>query len=106
MLSIKRGDTAPALTLVLGSSDLGFDLTDAASIRILIQHEASGTLVVDAPPSTTDTATGTVTYNWQPGDTARLGTHKIEVEVTWTSGAIQTFPSQGCVRLDVIRDLG
>jgi hypothetical protein len=38
-------------------------------------------------------ANGEVTYQWQAGDTDTSGIYDAEVEVTWSDGDPETFPS-------------
>ena len=103
-IRMKRGDTAPPLTLTLSSSSGAVDLDEADTVRVLIYRDATRALVVDAAP--TITGADTVRYDWQAGDTAAAGSYRIEVEVTWLSGAVQTFPSDSWGRLEIVEDLG
>lgn len=77
------GDTAPALT-----GRVNADLTGATA-AIHIRHPDQTTL--SRAVTITDVATGAWSLEWQPGDLSVAGDHRVEVEVTYAGGAVQTF---------------
>lgn len=48
---------------------------------------------------------GTVTYSWATNDLSVADTYENEVEVTWSGGAIETFPNDGYNEILVLADL-
>ena len=105
---VKRGDTLPALTLTVTDDGTPVDLTEATGIRLLVRASAdrgSGDPYLEATLADRP-ANGVLTYAWQAGDTATAGTYRVEVEVTWPDGAVQTFPGAGYGDLRIVPDLG
>ena len=95
---IKQNDTKPSLFAQLLSNGSAIDLT-GATVRF---HMESG---LDAPAVITDAATGNVRYDWSVGDTATSGIFRAEFEVTFSDGTIETFPNDGYLFINVMREL-
>ena len=60
---------------------------------------------VDASASIVTPAAGTVQYDWDAADTDTIGSYQAEFEVTYVDGTIETFPNDGYVRVEIIRDI-
>lgn len=101
-LVIKRGDTLPALRVVLSDGATPVDLT-GATVRVILTRSNGTVVVVDRAPATA-TAEGVVTMPWQPGDTATAGQLRGEIEVTFPDGKKQTWPSTGQFTVEVAAD--
>lgn len=88
MATFTVGDTAPDLTGTLTSNGTPVNITGAA----LAVH-------VRKPDATTVTLTGVIvdaltgrwSAAWGASDLSKSGTHHVEVQVTYSSGKIQTF---------------
>jgi hypothetical protein len=52
---------------------------------------------------TTDPGEGI--YTWAAGDTAFIGTYKLEFEVNSGSGNIETFPNDAYLTVEILDDL-
>ena len=107
---IKQGDTGPDLTTVLlGSTGLPVDLTNATEVTLSMQlAKHPRTLVLDdVPVSFVPDATGAVTYEWQTGDTDDVGTYDIEWRVTWAGSPpfVMTFPTEGFDKVIIGREI-
>lgn len=99
---IKRGDTAPALRLVLEPATV--DLT-GATVQFQMRPKG-GTISVDRTAAViTATGTPTVQYTWQASDTATAGLYEAEFRVTYDDGAIETFPNNGYIAVRVGEDV-
>lgn len=104
--SIKRNDTMPSIAASLeDSDDSAIDLT-GATVRFLMTPIGESTAKVDAAAIITDAANGKVKYDWQSEDTDTLGTFVAEWEITYSSGGIETVPSNGWTTVRVKEDLG
>jgi hypothetical protein len=64
-----------------------------------------GAVVVDRAAVIVTPADGTVRYDWQAGDTAPAGRFLAEFEVTYSDGAIETFPNAGALVVRIDPDL-
>lgn len=97
---IKRGDSAPPIRSQLRDA-LGavVNLTNT-SVKLVIES------VLDADATVTDALEGRVEYQWQPGNTATVGTYKAEWQVTFIDGSIETFPNRGYLSVEIGQDLG
>lgn len=113
--TIRRGDTAPALRLLLEDSDGVVPPLTGATARIHLV-DTHGTLVVDRPatlfaavqldPSGDEY---NFEYPWLLSDTDREPqTLRGEVEVTFVGGQKSTFPSRARdeFRVKIVRALG
>jgi hypothetical protein len=102
---IKQNDTSPFLlaTLKDGNGNL-IDLT-AASVRFHMRSVGASSATVDAAAVVVDEDQGSVKYEWQAADTATSGTYEAEFEVTYSGGAIETFPNDGHIRVIITDDV-
>jgi hypothetical protein len=81
LLTVKRGDTAPPLTLTLTDNDVPVDLT-GATVRVI-----------------------GVVRPWAAVDTATVRDLTVEAEVTWPDLSVQTFPAEGSLTVRIVPDL-
>jgi len=86
MATFTVGDTLPPLTGTCTSSAGVVNGTGAACVAHISRPD--GTILSRAA---TVSATGTFSVTWQAGDLIVPGNHAIEVEVTFSAGAVQTF---------------
>jgi hypothetical protein len=100
---IKRGDTSPSLIYAL--LPVSVDLT-GATVRFNMRAR-SGTVVVNRQAAVIVTASGTPTvrYDWQSADVASAGFYEAEFEVTYTGGAIETFPNDSFIGVSIGGDI-
>jgi hypothetical protein len=90
---IKQGDTSPSLigTLV-GSAGTAQDLT-SATVRFSMRTKQGIVVINRATVTVLDALAGRVRYDWLLADTATSGDFYGEFEVTFTGGAIMSFPN-------------
>ena len=102
--SIRKNDTSPSLQALLKDADSNpIDLT-GANVRFHMKA-IGGAIKVDAAMTIVDQNNGTVRYDWNTGDTDTVGTYEVEFEVTYSDGAIETFPNKGSLALNVTKEL-
>jgi len=99
----KAGDTAPAFRIqLLTMVGLPQDLTGATA-RLLVKKPSGKKL---ASALTVEVgAEGWVNRSWATGDLDESGIYAAECEVTFSGGAIQTYPAHGHIRLIVTEQL-
>lgn len=91
---IKQNDTSPSILATLkDASNTPVNLT-AADVRIHMR-DVAGSLKIDSPVEVINTSGGIIRYDWEAADTDTSGTFYVEFEVTYTDGAIETFPNTG-----------
>jgi len=103
---IKQNDTSPSLRATLKDGDeVPIDLT-GATVRFHLRQIGSTTVTVDADATVIlpETA-GIVQYDWDNGDTATVGSYQAEFEVTFAGGAVETFPNNGYIRVEITDDI-
>ena len=102
---IKRNDTSPSMLATLQDADAAdIDLT-SASVRFHMWPISTQTVTVDEAATVVTPLEGLVRYDWQAADTATIGSYQAEFEVTYADGAIETFPNDGYVRVEIIKDI-
>jgi RNase P/RNase MRP subunit p29 len=103
---IKQNDTAPALEAALTDSNgRKRDMTQAATVRFHMKDE-NGNVLVDNEGLVINQTKGIVAYRWEEGDTATVGTHNAEFEVTYNNdGGTETFPNTGYIKVIIKEDL-
>ena len=96
--TLKRGSTRPVLRYPLP----GVDLT-GASATFLMSPRPGQPATVNAPAVA---ANGALEYHWRHGDTDNAVMHYGEFEVVFPGGAIETFPADDYLRIEVKQDIG
>lgn len=106
-LSIRQGDTAPALTWPLTDSNGDpLDLTGATTVTFVMRTLTAASAAVNAACTIVGNPTqGLVTYQWQAGDTATAGLFMGEFHVTQTDGTHITSPAGGYVEISIEQNL-
>lgn len=103
-VSLKRNDLLPPIVGTLRNANgTAVDLT-GSSVRMLMCN-SRGLLKVNAPATVTTPASGVVRYDWIAGDTNTAGLFRGELEVTFPSGKIETFPNRGYITLVIEEDV-
>lgn len=109
-VTMKRNDTWPPLEATLSDQDGAIDLSTAEAIHIYLRSETL--LIKTGPCEIVEAAAGKVKYLWEPAegetpaDLHTSGTYKMEFEITWADGNIQTVPNGSYLELSVVDDLG
>jgi len=75
------------------------------SVRFHLRPISSQVVKVDAGAVIVAAGQGEVRYNWQTADTDAIGSYQAEFEVTYADGAIETFPNDGYIRVEIIKDI-
>lgn len=104
-LILKRGDTSPALRYALLPASV---ILTGATVVFNMRPEDGVTPKVLRAAAVVETATGTPTvrYNWAAVDTDTAGRFQGEFEVTYVDGAVETFPSEGYITIEITEDIG
>lgn len=92
----KTGDTFPDLSgTVQDASGSAVNISTATSIRLVAKRQSGSEVIagVAVKDDIGDTPTrGKWHYVLQTSDLSVAGTWEVEIEVTWTTGKIETFP--------------
>jgi len=106
---LKRGDTSPAFTATLRDRNGDpIDLT-GATLRFLMRTAetfGAGTVIDSAAAIVGAPTDGAMSYTWTAPDTLTPGKFWAEVEVTFGSGEVETFPNVGFHEVIIEQDIG
>lgn len=111
--TIKRGDTASRIQATVENAGGTAVSIQNANILLKLAPIAGGTLTLSAAAvidqvgdgSGTAGAMGQLHYSWGTADTAAAGLYCGEWEVTFASGAIQTFPNADPFLVAITEDI-
>jgi hypothetical protein len=109
---IKQNDTRPLFVVVL-KDDFGeeteapVNLTTAGGTAFFnMRAKAGGAVKISRGTAlVTNAAAGEVTYSWLPADTDTAGEYEAELEVSWPSSKVETFPNSGYWDVTVVDDI-
>jgi len=94
---MKRGDTYPPLKVQLLRGGVPIDLTGATVNFCFLGNKYQCTV--------TDAANGKIEHQWQPEETSNPGTYNAEIEVTYSSGSVETFPNNDYIKIIILDDI-
>jgi hypothetical protein len=86
---IKRGNNSPSLVYALIPNNRTLA---GASVQFRMR-KFRGDTVIDSPAFVENFLPPIVRYDWQVSDTLEDGKYEAEFEVTFSDGAIETYPS-------------
>lgn len=95
---LKRHDTLPSLeaelVTVQDGSEAAYLLDDVSTVLFSMKsRDSDGTTMVDSQTAVVSDATaGRVRYDWQTGDTERVGLYDAEFRITKNDGSIISPP--------------
>jgi hypothetical protein len=89
---IRSGDTSVVIADQLTRRDGTLAVLTGATVRFLMD-DWYGVNVLNVAATITDAVNGKAQYTWLAGDTARRTTYRARWVVTFSGGAIQTFPT-------------
>ncbi len=108
---IKQGDLVPHLAETLEDDTFAaVDLT-SANVRFKMRKIDATSLITNASANIlqvgdgSDGSKGDVSYTWSAGDTDEAGLYQGEWEVTFTGGAVETFPNAGFTLIRITPEL-
>jgi len=103
--TIKKNDNSPAIAGILSDFNGVVNLTTATKVNFFMEKKKTGRRKVNGVASITDVNGGGVSYAWQTGDTNESGLFKAVFKVTFSSGQIATFPSDGYIEISIQRPI-
>lgn len=98
MITIKRGDTGFGIKGTLTNVEGRIDLTEANVLFLYGKHEIKAYIK--------DAFNGEVMVFFNKIHTEKKGIYNAEFEVQFKDGRIETFPSDGYIKINIIDDLG
>ena len=103
--NIKQNDTSPTLSVVVAdSSGTAINIT-GASVIFKMRAVNSSSLKVNSSATITNASNGAVSYTFSASETHTAGLFQREFQVTFSGGAIETFPNSEYISINVLDDL-
>ena len=103
--NIKQNDTRPTLSVVVAdSSGTAINIT-GASVLFKMRAVNSSSLKVNSSATITNASNGAVSYTFSASDTDTAGLFQGEFQVTFSGGAIETFPNSEYISINVLAAL-
>lgn len=110
---MKQNDTAPELVYDLVDNfglpgETAMDLTNATSVTFKMRAEdasAASAPLISRAMTIDDADGGRVVHTWVEGDTDTPGSYRVEFEILWSDGTIETVPNDGYMTLVIVDDL-
>lgn len=97
---LKRLDTLPWLSAILCDSNGPVDLTAATNIQLMADGMFTST-IINQSVAIQNALIGQILYKWQSADTATVDDFNARFVVTYSGGAVVTFPGYGIIALKV-----
>jgi hypothetical protein len=107
VIGVKKNDTGSAIQATLTDATGAVVNLTGATVKFTMTADGSSTPKVNKQTATvaSPATAGVVQYAWQSGNLDTAGPYRGEFEVTFGSGAVQTYPSVGYLRIYVSPDL-
>jgi hypothetical protein len=107
--TITQGDNSPSLVTTLSSEDSsGIDLSNASDVRFIMQDMYERVVIdetLDDAVRIVDEERGIVEFIFSQPETETVGEYEAEFEVTYTNGAVETFPTDGKIDIKIVEHI-
>lgn len=106
IFTTKKGDTSNSLRCVLRDvNGVAVNLT-GATVKFSMQSWPAANLIINKVAATVvNPLTGDVRYDWAALDVSTPGLYRSEIEVTYPTGKIETFPNNDYITVNILADL-
>jgi len=105
---ITQGDSSPSLLTTLSDGGVPVELSNVTNIRFIMEDKYERIHIDDdlqGYVNIVDPSLGQVEYVFQQDDTKQIGTYKAEFEVTYNNGAVETFPTENKITIDIVEEI-
>lgn len=103
VIRLKRNDHLRPITFLLSEGGEAANLASATAVKLIYSKVGGATIERSLAGWTND---GKCSYAWTNQDTLNPGKYRYELEVTFNSGRVQTYPEDGYGEFLVTEDLG
>jgi len=98
MITLKQNDTGIGILSTLSNENGPVDLLGATVLFYMGEHAIS--------PTAQDEINGVLLVTFNSIHTVVTGLFKAEFEVKFSDGRVETFPNDGYLQVNIIKDLG
>lgn len=102
---IRQNDTAPPIEATLYDGSGALVNLAGATVKFQMTQAITGSTVAVDADADVDDVNGVVSYAWDAADTADAGTYNANFEVTFSGGAVQSFPNDRFITVVIGPDL-
>jgi len=102
---VKQNDTSPSMLATLKNADGNAVDISGGTVRFHLRQVGADSALVDSAAVIVDGVGGIVRYDWLASDTVSVGSYQAEFEVTYSSGAIETFPNDGYISVKITGEI-
>lgn len=102
---LKSADTSPAIAYQLKDGNGVVVTLTGATVKFMMWAPGAAAAKINAAATITDAALGKVSYTPTAGNTDTPGDYLAEWQVTFSGGAIETFPNSDHLKVRVLQDL-
>ena len=102
---IKQGDTAPSIAEQLLDGNGDPVVLTGASVKFMMWAPGDAAVKVNAAATITDAATGKVSFTFSAAQTDTVGDYVAEWQVTYSGGAIESFPNADWQKVRIKDDI-
>ena len=104
IFNIKQNDTSPAIRYTLSPL---VNLTGATVVFNMRARDNGAVKIARAVATIIAPATdGVVQYDWAASDTDTAGNWQGEFEITFADAAIETYPNNGYINIQITEEIG
>jgi len=102
---IKEGDTEPRLAAQLKNPDGSSVDLSTSTVSIRVAESRGGSNIINDKTEIIDATDGKIAYRFTNGDADTVGRYRVEFEVEYDSGFIETYPNSGYHTLLIGRNM-
>ena len=103
--TIKENDTSPTFQRTLTDASGTAVNLSGATVIFKMYDQMRTTQVISATATLVDATNGVISYTFQTADTVTPGWYWVELEVTFSGGAVETYPNSGYISLLISKEL-
>jgi len=102
---IKEDDTVPILQATLKNPDGSNVDLNGSEVDIRVTEARGGSNIVNDSVLVYNPSDGAIRYDFSNTDTSNCGRYRVEFEVTYGGGSVETYPNKGYHTLMIGRNM-
>jgi hypothetical protein len=105
---ITQGDTSPALVSQLTAGGEPIDLSSVDDVKFIMQDKYERIVIdegVQESVNILNASNGEVEFVFRRDNTNTVGSYEAQFEVTYSNGAVETFPSDKRIDIEIVEQI-
>lgn len=106
--TITQGDTSPSLASQLSADGEPIDLSGVNGVRFIMQDRYEQVVIdegIQGSLNFIDAENGEVEFVFTAKQTETVGSYEAEFEVTYSNGAVETFPGNRKINVEIVEQI-